>query len=111
MGPVLDQHKSVAARMVEEGLLETVQGCEFEGQARPTEVYRALAAPDCSVFSDAEMFILERVARKCLPLNGAAPEELSQREAPWVGVEAYDRIPYELASCRGTDFSDEAQAA
>lgn len=83
MGPVPDKHKSVVARVVEEGLLETVQGCEFQGQARPTEVYRALAAPERSVFSDDEMFVLERVARKHLPLNGAAPEELSHREAPW----------------------------
>lgn len=78
---------------------------EREGY-HPTEVYKCISQPDVSVFDKVEIDMLDRVATKYGHLNGKQLEELSHSEAPYIGTELRNQIPYELAFYRGTDFSD-----
>ena len=111
MGPVPNSFEGIVGRMSDLGMLEVSEKLEFEGQKKPTVIYRALKEPKMSIFDDEESFILNRVATKYAQLTGKDLEELSHREAPWVAVEHRDEIPFELAFYRGTDFSDEMRAA
>lgn len=105
MGPVPDMFRQVAQRMQSEGKLAIHEEHEYAG-LRPTTLYRANVKPDMSVFDEDEKRILRRVARLYGPLTGKELENKSHAEAPWLGIEEGEHIPFELAFYRETDFSD-----
>ena len=83
-----------------------IESVENGGTFLPTEVYRAKSDPDISLLSEEEKSMLDRIALKYGHLNGKQLEELSHAEAPYIGTELREEIPYELTYYRGTDFSD-----
>ena len=103
MGPVPSALEEITQEMAKNKILDIKQFEEREGY-NPTEVYKCLAEPDMSVFSDEEKKMLDRVIVKYGHLNGKQLEELSHAEAPYVGTELRKEIPYELAFYRGTEF-------
>lgn len=105
MGPVPSALEEVTATMVLEKLLGVSPIEERDGYI-PTEVYTSLTEPDLSVFSDEEKAVLDRVVLRYGHLNGKQLEELSHAEAPYIGTEPRQEIPYELAFYRGTDFGE-----
>lgn len=105
MGPVPSALEEITAEMAKNKMLGVEQVKEREGY-NPTEVYKCLAEPDLSVFNDEEKKMLDRIVIKYGHLNGKQLEELSHAEAPYIGTELREKIPYELAFYRGTDFSD-----
>ncbi len=108
MGPVPQNFPEVMAKMVEDGQIERTS--VDSGWGNPTEVFTATEAPDCSVFSEDEKFILNRVIEKYGNLNGKQLEILTHAEAPYIATEPNDKIEYELAFYRGTDFHDAVAA-
>lgn len=107
MGPYPQNMTKVIDGMAARGLLEAAEVQEY-ADFNKTHVYRAIAEPDLSVFSEEDLIILERVARIYLPLTGRQLEDRSHIEAPWLAVEHTDVIPFELAFYRETDFADAA---
>lgn len=105
MGPVPSAMGDITTEMSREGLLAVEERQEYADFGKTT-VYEAKADPDMTVFSPHDVAILGRVARKYLGLTGKQLEELSHTEAPWLAVDPYDTIPFELAFYRDTDFSD-----
>lgn len=105
MGPVPQNFSEVLKRMQEEGKIEHAEVNMADGLC-PTEVFRAKAQCDESVFSEDEKFILNRVIEKYGNLNGKQLEILTHAEAPYVATEPNGKIDYELAFYRGTDFQD-----
>ncbi|MCI0613484.1 SocA family protein [bacterium] len=72
----------------------------------PTEVYRSLTKPEPAVFSPEEKKMLDRIITKYGHLNGKQLEQLTHREAPYIGTKLKQEIPYELAFYRGTNFCE-----
>ena len=105
MGPLPSALESVTAEMTRKKLL-VVENIEERDGYNATEVYRYLVEPDISAFDEEEKKMLDRIVMKYGHLNGKQLEELSHAEAPYIGTEPRKEIPYELASYRGTDFSD-----
>lgn len=105
MGPVPSALEKITAEMTKKNMLGIDQVEEREGY-NPTEVYKCLTEPNLSVFDDEEKKMLNRIVVKYGHLNGKQLEELSHSEAPYIGTELRNEIPYELAFYRGTDFSD-----
>ncbi len=105
MGPMpMNLVKMTEAMEVEEMI--TVNSAEEKEGYRPTEIYCCLVDPDISVFNSEEKNMLNRVILRYGHLNGRQLEELSHAEAPYVGTELREEIPYELSFYRGTDFND-----
>jgi len=105
MGPVPFALEEITAEMTKNKMLGIEQVEEREGY-NPTEIYKCIAEPDLSVFTEEEKKMLDRIVVKYGHLNGKQLEELSHTEAPYIGTELRKEIPYELAFYRGTDFSD-----
>lgn len=105
MGPFPVSLEIISAEMKKKGLLD-IQAIPERAGYIPTEVYCATAKPDKSVFSKEEIKMLDRVITKYGHLNGKQLEDLTHQEAPYVGTESQQEIPYELAYYRGTDFSE-----
>ena len=105
MGPVPSALEEITQEMAKSKMLGIEQVEEREGY-NPTEIYKCLAEPDLSVFSDEEKKMLDRIVIKYGHLNGKQLEELSHAEAPYVGTELRKEIPCELAFYRGADFGD-----
>lgn len=105
MGPVPSALAKVTSEMVKQKMISIDQVEERDGY-NATEVYKCLASPDLSDFSDEEKKMLDRVIMKYGHLNGKQLEELSHTEAPYIGTGPKEKIPYELAYYRGTDFND-----
>ena len=105
MGPVPSALEKITSEMVKRNMLGVDQVEEIKGY-NPTEVYRCITEPDLSVFNDEERRMFDRIVVKYGHLNGKQLEELSHSEAPYVGTELKQRIPYELSFYRDTDFSD-----
>lgn len=105
MGPVPDEFRQVALRMQAKGLLQVRQEHEYPG-LRPTTLYTSDVQPDMSVFDDDDKRVLERVARLYAGKTGKELENQSHEEAPWLGIEEGEHIPFELAFYRETDFTD-----
>lgn len=72
----------------------------------PTETYCLTIPLENNIFTEDEKKMLDRIVLKYGHLNGTQLEELSHAEAPYIGTELKNEIPYELAFYRGTDFSD-----
>jgi uncharacterized phage-associated protein len=105
MGPVPVHFESVLDRLVKSGRLSQTENKVASGY-NPMEVYECLREPDVSLFDDADRLLIRRVASRYGKLNGSELETLTHAEAPYLGVELNDVIPFELAFYRGTDFDD-----
>ncbi len=105
MGPVPNSLYEITTEMSGNGLLK-IHSIDGSNGYLPTEVYKCLAAPEISLFSDDEKKILDRVILKYGHLNGKQLEELTHAEAPYNATEPLHEIPYELAHYRATDFSE-----
>lgn len=105
MGPFPTRLEEMTAQLSKADVLE-IRSEENGGTFHPTEVYRAKAEPDISALTEEERSMLDRVVMKYGQLNGKQLEELSHAEAPYIGTELSEEIPYELAYYRETDFSD-----
>lgn len=105
MGPFPAALEEITAEMAKKKMISIDKVEEYEG-FNSTEVYKCLAEPDTSVFSDEERKMLDRVARKYGHLTGKQLEDLSHAEAPYTATKLYEEVPYEFAYYRGTDFSD-----
>ncbi len=105
MGPFPEALEEITSRLSHEHALN-IESVENGGAFNPTEVYRAKSMPDISALTEEERLMLDRIALKYGQLNGKQLEELSHSEAPYVGTELREEIPYELAYYRETDFSD-----
>lgn len=104
MGPFPVSLEDVTSSMVKNGKLEINQIEEREFYL-PTEVYVCHTDPDLSVFNAEEIKMLDMVITKYGQLTGKQLEDLSHKEAPYVGTELKQEIPYELAFYRSTDFA------
>lgn len=105
MGPFPSTLEDVILRMEKENILD-VESVDNGGSYHPTEVYRAKLPQKMSALSEEEKQMLDRIVIKYGHLNGKQLEELSHAEAPYIGTELREEIPYELAYYRETDFSD-----
>lgn len=105
MGPFPASLEEITAHLSKKNALD-IESVENGGTFHPTEVYRAKSNPDISKLSEEERSMLDRIALKYGHLNGKQLEELSHAEAPYIGTELREKIPYELTYYRGTDFSD-----
>lgn len=105
MGPFPSEMESMVKEMTSNDLL-SVESVQTGPGLLPTEVYRANSVPDMSVFSEDEIFILQRVADKYGDLSGKQLEDLSHAEAPYIATEPFQEITYELAFYRDTDFEN-----
>lgn len=107
MGPFPVFMDTITKEMVKEKVLKIESKEEREGYLA-TEVYSCLKGPKITFFSQEEKKMLDRVIKKYGHLNGKQLEDLTHAEAPYVGTESKEEIPYELAFYRGTDFNDNA---
>lgn len=105
MGPFPTSLEDVTSAMVASGNLIVTKRDGLNGYL-PTEIYSSPQEPVMSVFNESEIKILHRVVAKYGQLTGKQLEDLSHAEAPFVGTNLREEIPYELTFYRGTDFSD-----
>ncbi|MFH1089544.1 MAG: Panacea domain-containing protein [Candidatus Uhrbacteria bacterium] len=105
MGPFPSALEEIITNMIEKKSLKVEQIEEHDGYVA-TEVYKSFVEPDLSVFDDEEKKMLDRIAVKYGHLNGKQLEDLSHAEAPFIGTKLKEKIPYELAFYRDTDFDD-----
>ena len=104
MGPFPTAMEDVTTELSKKAVI-SVSSEPAQGGYHPTEVYRCLRTPDLSVFNEDEKAILDRVILKYGHLNGKQLEDLTHAEAPYIGTQSFEEIPFELAYYRGTDFS------
>jgi uncharacterized phage-associated protein len=107
MGPFPVHMDEIVEQMTKEKTLE-VEAIEELNGYNPTQIYTSTQRPDESVFSEEEKQMLDRIIMKYGLLNGKQLEDLSHSEAPYIGTELKEEIPYELAFYRGTDFEENA---
>lgn len=105
-GPLPNALNEIIEELLKTGKLEVNTVQEWGDEYAPTEVYKALAAPDESVFEPEEKKMLDRIAKRYGNLNGEQLAGLSHAEAPYTAAKPYGEIPYEFTYYRGTDFSD-----
>lgn len=106
MGPYPSELVEVLELMRKEKLIETSFEQNSSGYS-PTEVYQSKIEADLKIFSNEEIEMLDRVIKKYSELNGTQLEQLSHAEAPYIGTELDEEIPYELSFYRSTDFSEQ----
>lgn len=106
MGPFPQTMEEIASELAVENAI-SIESVGGVAGYNPTEVYKSEREPNVSVFEPDELDMLDRVIKKYGHLNGKQLEDLSHAEAPYVGTEAFQEIPYELAYYRGTDFTDD----
>lgn len=107
MGPFPVSLENITTEMKAENSLAVKSVPEREGYIA-TEIYSCLKDPNISVFSKEEKEMLDRVILKYGHLTGKQLEDLTHTEAPYIGTEHKEEIPYELAFYRGTDFNNHA---
>ena len=105
MGPYPEKLEIMTAEMKKKKEIKIDHIDEREGYM-PTIIYKCLVKPDSKTFDKDEIQIMDRVIVKYGHLTGKQLEDLSHSEAPYVGTELREKIPYELANYRGTDFND-----
>ncbi len=105
MGPFPTSLEVVTNAMVLAGNLNVTKREGVNGYL-PTEIYSCVKEPNMAVFDTNEIKILNRVIVKYGQLTGKQLEDISHAEAPFVGTNLAEEIPYELTFYRGTDFSD-----
>lgn len=106
MGPVPDAMNEIVDGLVSGSKVERRAVNQFGDAYAPTEIYKALAEPDLSVFGADELKMLDRVAKRYGGLNGKQLQDLTHAEAPFTAAELSQEVPYEFTYYRGTDFSD-----
>ena len=109
MGPVpeKDEFNEVIEKLVRDGKIK-VDKENINSYDIPTtmQIFCANSEPNKDLFSEDEIFILERVVSHYGKLKGGELESLTHREAPWICTEQSGPIPFELAFYRGTDFNE-----
>jgi uncharacterized phage-associated protein len=105
MGPFPSTLEDITSAMVQAGNLTVIKKEGTDGYL-PTEVYSSTQKANVSIFDENEIKMLHRVVAKYGKLTGKQLEDLSHAEAPFVGTNLKEEIPYELTFYRGTDFSD-----
>lgn len=107
LGPLGATLQQQLQEMVQENLInEKKETTSYHSDLEPTIVYTASATPDTSVLSEEEVKMIKRVVKKYGQLTGKQLEDLSHNEAPYIGTERHQQIPYELSLYRGTEFTD-----
>ena len=107
MGPFPEKMDETIGDLVQEKLM-TVESRQEWNDYNPTEVYKAVNAPDLSSFKPEEIKMIDRIISKYGHLSGKQLEDLSHAEAPYIGTDLNALIAYELTFYRGTDFSEYA---
>lgn len=105
MGPLPSALEKITADMIQKKMVVVESVAERDGYI-PTEIYRSTCAPDMEVFNDQEKKTLDQTVLKYGHLTGKQLEDISHAEAPYIGTELREEIPYELAFYRGTNFDD-----
>jgi uncharacterized phage-associated protein len=105
MGPFPVALEEVTAAMAKHKIL-TIEQTGGKNGYHPTETYCCTTSIESKALTVEEKKMLDRIVLKYGHLNGTQLEELSHAEAPYIGTELKNEIPYELAFYRGTDFSD-----
>ena len=105
MGPFPVMLDEVTSKMQRNKII-TIEHTEDLPGYNPTEVYHCTIKIEPVALSEQERKMLDRIVTRYGHLNGKQLEELSHSEAPYIGTELKNEIPYELAFYRGTDFSD-----
>lgn len=103
MGPVPNSFEKILNEMIEsEDLSKEV--VEIGKGYSDMETFISKSKADISVFNEDEKYILDRVIDHYGKLNGSQLEKLTHSEAPWNGVDFGEKIPFELAFYRETEF-------
>jgi uncharacterized phage-associated protein len=105
MGPFPTDLEEITLEMERQNLIKVKSIEEHHGYI-PTEIYQSIAAETDSALDEEEKKMLDRIVLKYGHLNGKQLEELSHAEAPYIGTEPQQEIPYELSYYRGTDFAE-----
>jgi len=105
MGPVPEKYMGVVQKLTAEGKISQ-ESEEIPGYSHAAEIFTAKAEPDMSSFDEDDIKILDHVISKYGKLTGKQLEDLTHQEAPYIGTEPDQEIPFELAFYRETDFSD-----
>lgn len=106
MGPYPVELAEIISLLEEEKLIVTSSEENCHGYS-PTEIFEAKAEVEAGVFENEEIKMLDRVVSKYGELNGGQLEQLSHSEAPYLGTELNEEIPYELSFYRDTDFTEQ----
>jgi uncharacterized phage-associated protein len=76
----------------------------IQGVFNPAQVYESLAEAPLEAFTDTELYIMKLVIRKYGHLTGYQLANLTHSEAPYLGSELDDKIPFEFGFYRDTQF-------
>lgn len=107
MGPLGAGLEERLDAMKQEGLIAVLkQKTSGASDLQPTVVYKVKVSPKTTLLSKDEMQMIKRVAGKYGRLTGKQLEDISHSEAPYIGTEPQQQIPYELSFYRGTEFTD-----
>jgi len=105
MGPFPEAMTKIIEQLTRAKKLSVTLEKEYENEKyNPTEIYKCQGEPDISVFDKEERATLKRVVKLYGRLNGKQLEDLTHAEAPYVATAPKEKIAYELAYYRGTDF-------
>lgn len=102
MGPFPTYFESVVEALENDNYLEIKKERKSANHQNDTVIYSFKKDFEYK-FSDEEKNMLERVVRLYGNQNGKMLEDLSHNQAPWLGVEFNEEIPYELSFYRGTE--------
>lgn len=105
MGPVPSDRGDVLESMIEEGLLEENE-VHISDDINNAVKYTAKKDPNINLFSEDEIYIMNRVIKKYGQLSGKQLEILTHAEAPYIATENNEAIDYSLAFYRETTFND-----
>ena len=104
LGPVPDEAEEVISEMEARDEVEQIKAVSYVG-GKPTQyVQNRLISKNAkfnpSLFTGAEMEVIERVAKVWEDATATAMKEASHKEAPWAGTEDGKTIDYEMAQYR-----------
>ncbi len=106
MGPYPSELHEVLEALKKENSISITSQENF-GDYSPTEIFEAKTKANANIFSMEEKQMMDRVIKKYGDLNGTQLEQLSHAEAPYIGTELNEEIPYELSFYRSTDFAEQ----
>ena len=106
MGPVPETYQEIIQLLQKENRIEIKKESILE-QYLDIEVYCSSTKPDMKMFDVDDLFILKRTIRIYGGLNGKQLEDLTHSEAPFIGTQQSEVIPFDLAFYRETDFEYE----
>ena len=104
LGPVPDEADDVIAEMEAKGEVEQIKAVSVIRGKPAKYVQNRLISKSAkfnpSLFTGAEMEVIERVAKVWEDATATAMTEASHKEAPWAGTEDGKMIDYEMAQYR-----------